>query len=104
MDYAEARKKVRAEKPQDAFMIIQLDGSDKLILPHKAGVALLDAMTSAEKFNDRWRTSNSRIVPLESGYIVSSSMERREYENYKIAALLNVSVDEVQRLEVPNLP
>lgn len=96
MNRSEVLKKVRGEKPKDSFMVIQIDGNVKLVLPHKNGLALLDALANAEKFSNRWDASAGHLVGLEDGYVTSRSLSRQEYEAYKMAALLNCSIDDVR--------
>jgi len=97
MDYAEAKKKVQAEKPKENFMAIEINGGLELVLPYKAGLDLMAAMGNAERF-DGWGSSK-KIVPVDSGYLQSKIMSRQQYEQYKMAALLNVSVQEIRDME-----
>jgi len=96
MDYAEAKKKVQAEKPKENFMIVEINGLE-LVFPHKAGLDLLAAFANAERF-DGW-SSSRRIVAIESRSIESKLLSRKEYEQYKMAALLNISFQEVKDME-----
>lgn len=95
MDYKEALKKVSERKSRDNFIIIELDYSKKLILPYKDGIAFLATLASAEQLNDRYGSPKT-IVPLEADAIKTTIMSATEYEQIKIAALLNVTVDEVK--------
>lgn len=96
MDYKEALKKVSERKSSDNFIIIELDYSKKLILPYKDGIVFLSTLANAEQLNDRYNTPKS-ISSLENDAIKVTIMSAAEYEQIKIAALLNVTVDEVKQ-------
>ena len=96
MDYEEAKKKAQAEKPKDNFIVIHLDG--KLVLPYKDGMKFLESLANAEKL-PRYYSDKQYITPLEREDYSSTSMSRQEYDRYKIAALLNVSYDDVKQME-----
>jgi len=94
MDYREALKKLQTAKPRDNYMLIKLSYETSLVLPHKDGLAFLGALNAAEQFNDPYNKPHT-ISELERSKIVVSPMSYIEYERYKIAAILNISVDEV---------
>lgn len=97
MDYTEAVKKVKAEKPKENFMVFSFDSSynKRILLPYKDGAALLVLLANAELLDDRYGEPK-RIVELERDTCVISAFSHQEYERYKIAALLNISPDEVK--------
>lgn len=96
MDYKEALKKISNSKSRDNFIVIELDYSKKLILPYRDGIALLSTLASAEQLNDRYSQPKT-ISPLETEAIKTTIMSATEYEQIKIAALLQVTVDEVKQ-------
>ena len=100
MDYAEAVKKVRAEKPKDNFMVIKFDQdySSGIVLPHKDGVALLSTLANAEKLVDRY-SEPKRIGEINRDHVTTMSMSHQEYERFKIAALLDITPDEVKEIQ-----
>lgn len=98
MNYADAVKKVRAEKPKENFMTIRITDS-QLVLPHKDAVTLLATLANAESFDKSWG-SDRRIVPLNEGSYEANPMSRQKYEQFKIAALLNISIDELNALAI----
>lgn len=98
MTYDEAAKKVRAEKPQENFVIMEFRYDAKFVLPHKAGVALLEAMANAELLKDGY-CEPRRIVELDRDSFSNRTMSRKEYDRFKIAALLNITPDEVREAE-----
>lgn len=104
MEITEAIKKVRTEKPKENFMIFEFSYNNSFVIPHKDGVALLAALATAEKLVDGYG-EKKRITELERGQYTSRLMPYQEYERYKIAALLNITPDEVKEaMEALNNP
>lgn len=99
MDYKEALKKVQAAKARGVYMIIQLDWNKKLVLPHQDGIALLTALANAEQLVSK-HGEKPRIAGIEQDAFNTTLMSREDYERYKIAALLNLSIDDVKTLEL----
>jgi hypothetical protein len=97
MNYAEAAKIVKAEKPKDNFMILEFAYNAKFIVPHKEGVAIIAAMVNAEKLQDGYGDPK-RIVEIERDYLSTRWMSYAEYQRYKIAGLLNITPDEVKEM------
>lgn len=95
MDYKEAVKKVQARKTKEPFLVFKFGYSAKLVLPHKDGVAMLSSIATAEQLNDPYNEQHS-IGPIDRGSIEVTQMSQEEYEHYKIAALLKISVGEAK--------
>lgn len=57
---------------------------------------LWGALEYAEQLNEKYREPH-RIVPFNKGTFSITVMSGEEYEQYKIAALLNVSIEDVRR-------
>ena len=93
MEYAEASKKIKADKPPENFMTLKFS-DNALVLSHKDGVALLATLANAEMFDKNWG-ADRRIVSLTTSGYETSPLSRRDYEDYKLAALLNLNLDEV---------
>jgi len=98
VDYAEAVKKVWAEKPKDNYMVIEFGYDCKFVLPHKYGVALIESMTNAERIADSYHDPK-RISELPRDAVKSTLMSHQEYERFKIAALLNLAPEEVKEAQ-----
>lgn len=96
MQYAEAVKKVKAEKPKDNFLVVHIDAW--LVMPHKDGILLIQALANAEKFPRYSYSDPKYIEPLELETITSSSLSHQDYESYKVAALLGVSFNDVKEM------
>ncbi len=100
MNYTEAQKKVWADKAKDNFMIVKVvtDYSSQLVVPYKEGVALLAALANAEHLREQYGEPG-RIVGMPRDMLKTNYMSRQEYERYKIAALLNISPEEVLEMQ-----
>lgn len=96
MEYAEALKKVQAKKPKENFMVITLGYDNKLVLPHKDGLAFMASLASVEKLSEPYNEPH-RITEFDRSAITTHLMSAEEYERFKIAALLNVTPDEVKQ-------
>ena len=94
MEYLEAVKEVRTKKVKENFLVIEFS-YNKIVLPFKEGMSFLSSLSNAEKLNDNYGDMK-RIIPFERELIKSSVLSGEEYEQYKIAALLNISIDEVK--------
>ena len=95
MDYLTAVKQIQTKKPKDNFMLIEMYYDNKIILPYKDGLAFLAALNNAEKLTEEYNKPH-RIIPINREAVRTSILSNEEYENYKIAALLNISLDEVK--------
>lgn len=96
--YPDALKKVQARKPKDNYMVIQVSYDTKVVLPYKDGLVFMTAFVNAEQLSEHY-DSPHRITPLNRGSLTSTVMSAQEYERYKIAALLNISVSDVEAFE-----
>lgn len=95
MEYLEAVKTVRTTKIKENFMVIELSYSNKIILPYKDGITFLSSLNTAETLKEDYAQPH-RIIPFARDMVKTSVMSGEEYEQYKIAALLNISIDEVK--------
>ena len=95
MDYVEALKKVKAAKPPENYLIIEFSYSTKLVLPYKEGIALVASMTGAEKLVDDYNKPKM-ITGFARDDFTTRIMSRSEYQRHKVAALLNISADDLK--------
>ena len=95
MDYKEALKAVTTKKPKDNYMVVELDYSLKLLLPFKDGLTFMTALNNAELLETSY-SKPTMITPIERDKIKSTVMSCDEYERIKIAALLQITPDEVK--------
>lgn len=95
MTLEEAAKKAKTEKPQEAY--IELNIGDKLILPYKDGVKILEAMAMAEKLVD-WGDCTP-ISPLSEYSVQAKVMSASEYQRRRMATLMGMSWRDFQKAE-----
>lgn len=96
MEYLEAVKKLKTQKVKENYLCIQVGYSTKIVLPYKEGLVFMGALENAEQLNEKYQEPH-RIVPFNNGTLSITIMSGEEYEQYKIAALLNVSIEDVRR-------
>lgn len=97
MEYKEALKKVQARKPKGNFLVVTIGYDTKMILPHSDGLAFIAAMSNAETLYTPY-SAKHYIGPLDRDKMTFTQMSQHEYEQYKIAALLNIDVKEVKEM------
>ena len=95
MNYEQALKKVQAKKTKENYFVFTLAYDSKLVLPHKDGIILLTALQNAEFLHDPYNGKQS-IAELPRDKIQVNQMSQEEYEQFKIAALLDITVAEVK--------
>ena len=93
MKTQEALKIVKTEKPEIQLFEVSFGYSSKLILPHKAMMQFMDALTQAEVFEDNYGKED-KIRAMETNDIAVRPMSRERYYDIKAATLLNVRLDE----------
>jgi len=97
MDLKEAIKKVSARKPKDNYMVVTFGYEMKLVIPHKDGLAFIAALSAAEQMEDPYQGKH-RINYLDRSKISVALMSGHEYDQYKIAAILDITVPEVKEM------
>lgn len=95
--YEAAAKEIKAKKPPENFLVIHLNYDTKLVLPHKAGMVFMSALENAEIFKDSY-SDTCRIIPIERESVTGFFMSNHEYQQIKIANLLNVPLSEIQKI------
>jgi hypothetical protein len=95
MNLEEATKKIRAEKPKENFLQIEISGS--FVVPIKDGQTILAALNQAESAPNYY--NDYRIGELKKDSISTVIITPQEYERHKIAALMNVSVDDIREAQ-----
>jgi hypothetical protein len=98
MEYIEAVKKAQTKSNKENFMVIETSYDTKLILPYKDGLALMSALINAEQLHEPYNAQH-RISEVRRDAFKSHVMSAKEYERFKIAALLNVTIDVVKEYE-----
>ena len=93
MEYKEALKKVQTSKNKANFMLIEVNWNNKIVLPYKDGLVYLNALINAESYSD---SGDIRIGGFNREDIVCRIISNEEYEQIKIANLLNISLSDVK--------
>lgn len=96
--YEAAVKELKTKKPPENYVVIQFSYDTKLVLTHKAALAFMASLENAELFKDSY-SDRCRIVPLERDSVTSLYMSSTEYQQIKIANLLNVPLGDIQNME-----
>ena len=97
--YKAAAQRVNATKPSENFMVVQISYSTKLVLSHKAGLALIAALENAELFKENY-SDECKIIPIERDAISAQFMSLQEYQQIKIANILNVPLSDIQNIQL----
>lgn len=101
-EYQEAVKKVQSLKAKDNYLLCNVSWDIKLVLPFKAGLALMEALGQAEKLVEEY-SKPPAIQPFDRESISISVLSAKEYEQIRIAQLLKVKLDEVREYETNNI-
>ena len=83
-----------SQKPKPNYLVIELSYNRKLILPHEAGIAFINALKEAEMLMDDYG-KDPVIGPLDKDSIRVSSLAHSHYEDIKVARLLAISLQEL---------
>jgi len=104
VNYDEAKKLVQApKKAKGNFMVIYITYDCSLVLPYDDGIAFMQAIKNAEQMDDSY-TSKKHIMPLNRDRFRTSVLSHQEYERYKIAQLLGISLTDLEQFETPQEP
>lgn len=98
-DIFEAISKVNAARKPNYF-IVELSYNRKLVLPHDAGVALINALKDAELMHDDYG-KDPRIEPLDKDSIRVSSLAHAHYEDIKVANLMGITLQDLHEARMP---
>jgi hypothetical protein len=102
-EYEEALKKIYSKTPKDNFIVIEFDYNKSLLLPYDEGLKFLSCLKQAELFMDSYSKPKS-IVPISTDNFKSKVLSRKDYEDIKVAALLNITVEELLAPEEQPVP
>ena len=98
-DIFEAIAKVNAKKEPNHFLI-ELSYNKKLVLPHDAGVAFINALKDAELMTDDYG-KDPWIGPLDKDSIRVSSLAHAHYEDIKVANLMGITLQDLHEARMP---
>lgn len=102
MNFQDALLRVREMQNTSHYMVIDLNYDTRIVVSHEQGMTILTALATAEQMVGKTigSTDNPRIEPLQQQKIKITLMSRKDYERYKMAALMGVSYDEVKSAEL----
>ncbi len=98
MTYDQALKKVQARKSNENMMMIKVSYDSTVVLPYKDGLVLLGALTNAESYKSTYGHP-VRISSFDKDSFIVNVLSFADYQQIKIAELLNVSVDELKQAQ-----
>lgn len=102
MNLEAATKQVRAAKRNESYMVFTFNYGERYILPHKDGVALMQAIATAEQIPSYFPSDKPpEIKQLGAQGFRMEAMSQAEYEDIKIAALLGISLNDLQEARKP---
>lgn len=99
MEYAEAVKKVHSIKPRENYMVIEMYYDNKIILPYKDGLSFMASLANAESLKTPYNEPHT-IGEFGENIIKTTVMSGETYIKYKIAALLNLTLDQLREIEL----
>ena len=100
-EYQAAVKKFQAIKPKENYLLCTISWGTKVVLPYKAGMALMEALGQAERLVEEYNKPPS-IQPLDRDRMHLGILSAQEYEQIRIAQLLKVPLDTVKEYETNN--
>lgn len=101
--YEEALKKLYSKAPKDNFLVIEFDYNKSILLPYEDGLKFLSCLKQAELYNEPYNKPKS-ISSFDASNFKSKILSRKDYEDIKVAALLNITVEELKAQEEQPLP
>jgi len=100
--YKTAKKEIKDMKSSEGFMVITVSYDKDLVLPYRDGLAFMTAIINAEQLSGNY--NDKRIKDFDNDTITARIMSYKDYERRKIAALLNVSYDDMKKYEFSEEP
>lgn len=100
MNYAQAVKEVTSSKLKPNLMVIELAYNMKVVLPYKDAMTLIAALENAEEYQDPYSGVHS-IQSFDRTKLQIKIMPHSEYTDIKVAALLGLTMKELQESRKP---
>lgn len=100
-DYQAAVKKIQATKPKEYYLLCNISWNLKIVLPYKAGLALMEALGQAERLVEEYDKPPS-IQPFNRDCLHLGVLSAKEYEQIRISQLLKVPLDTIKEYETNN--
>jgi hypothetical protein len=93
----EAKKIVQGTKQKENYLLFEFAYNTKFVVPHKAGVTIMEAISQMEKLLDGY-SDEPRLLAMKPEDIVVRPFSHKEYELFKMAGLLNLDRDQLKEL------
>lgn len=85
----------KIEPVKSSKMVIRLGYSDVLVLDYKDGIKFIESLEKAEHLEEGYSHSNKgTIQPFKKGNLTFETMSGKEYEDRKMAGLLDLSYEQ----------
>lgn len=97
MNYEEALELVKKEVHIDGYMWIKCGSHFNVVVPHKEGMVIINALRNAQKFE--YSYSPQYLMEIDSTEIEINYISIKQYQRHKLAELLQVSVEDVKTSE-----
>lgn len=91
---AQARAELYNKMPKENFLAIDFDYNKSIVLPYDEGLKLVACLKNAELLDEPYSKAKT-ITSFQSNYFKTKILSRKEYEDIKIAALLGITVEEL---------
>jgi len=94
MTHEEAHKTLKDRKKPETYIRVNFNYNNYLIFPFKEGMAYIEALKSAEVFEDCY-TGPPKINPVDSNTITVTLLSQQEYQLIHMAKLMGISTSDV---------
>jgi hypothetical protein len=95
---AQARAELYNKMPKENFLAIDFDYNKSIVLPYDEGLRFVACLKNAELLDEPYSKAKT-ITGFQSNYFKTRILSRKEYEDIKIAALLGITVEELNSEE-----
>jgi hypothetical protein len=95
-----ALKELYSKTPKDNFLAIEVDYAKSIVLPYDDGLKFLACLKNAEMYSHSYNQPKT-ITHFDHDRFKTSVLSRKEYEDMKIAAMLGVTVEELNAKPEP---
>ena len=95
---AQARAELYNKIPKENFLALEYDYNKSIVLPYDEGLRFVACLKNAEVLDEPYSKPKA-ITPFQSNYFKTRILARKEYEDIKIAALLGITVEELNMKE-----
>jgi sRNA-binding carbon storage regulator CsrA len=95
---AQARAELYNKIPKENFLAVEYDYNKSIVLPYDEGLRFVACLKNAEVLEEQYNKPKT-ITSFQSNYFKTRILSRKDYEDIKIAALLGITVEELNTEE-----